>query len=87
MSKTSNNNTYLRVSLVTITSLSMPFSTFHFQVQPANAQNSTNSTGILPPISQEQHNIALMITAVVVLVVTIAAIAVKSSAGNRPVNA
>jgi N-acyl-L-homoserine lactone synthetase len=55
MNKTSNNNTYLRVSLVTITSLSMLFSTFHFQVQPANAQNSTNSTGILPPISQEQQ--------------------------------
>jgi hypothetical protein len=33
----------------------MLFSTFHFQVQPANAQNSTNSTGILPPISQEQQ--------------------------------
>jgi hypothetical protein len=32
-------------------------------------------------------NIALMITAVVLLVVTIAAIAVESSAGNRPVNA
>jgi hypothetical protein len=49
-----SNNTY-RVSLITITLLSMLFSTFHFQVQPVYAQNSTNSTGVLPPISQEQQ--------------------------------
>jgi hypothetical protein len=55
MNKTSNNNTYLRVSLITLSLLSMLFSTFHFQVQPVYAQNSTNSTGILPPISQEQQ--------------------------------
>ena len=54
MNKTSNN-TYLRASWITLTVLSMLFSTFHFQVQPANAQNSTNSTGVLPPISQEQQ--------------------------------
>jgi hypothetical protein len=55
--KKRGNNTYLRVSLITLTSLSMLFSIFfHFQVQPSNAQNSTtNSTGIFPAISQEQQ--------------------------------
>jgi hypothetical protein len=54
--KKRSNNTYLRVSLMTLTSLSMLFSTLHFQIQPASSQNSTtNSTGILPPISQEQR--------------------------------
>jgi hypothetical protein len=54
MNKTSNN-IYLRISLITLISLSMFFSTIHSQVQSANAQNSINSTGILPPISQEQQ--------------------------------
>jgi hypothetical protein len=33
----------------------MLFYMFHFQVQVANSQNSTNSTEILPSISQEQQ--------------------------------
>jgi hypothetical protein len=54
MNKTSNN-VYLRASLITLILLSMLFSTFHLQVQSANAQNSTDSTGILSPISQQQQ--------------------------------
>ena len=53
-----SNNAYLGVSLATLASLSMLFSssTLHFHIQLSNAQNSTtNSTGILPPISQEQQ--------------------------------
>jgi hypothetical protein len=49
------NNIYLRVSLITLISLSMLLSTFPFQVLLANAQNSTNNTGILPPISEKQQ--------------------------------
>jgi hypothetical protein len=54
MNKTSNDN-YLRVSLITLISLSMLFSMLHFQVQLGNAQNNSNSiTGLLPSISPEQ---------------------------------
>jgi hypothetical protein len=50
-----SNNTYLRVSLITLTSLSMLFSTFLFQVQVGNAQNNSNSTtGLLPTLRPKQ---------------------------------